>query len=169
MQARTNTSNAAREAGQPNWELVANLGDVNPIDYGGYFVYRDTTGVYPPEAELLIAPDEEPENPSKAAWITYRFILEPCTLVDGILSDNKFHPQHAAWFARDLKAVAGCCGYALDELVLMFLSADPCDRAHAWRAVGDYHGFDNLDSYPNRLTRAECETRYAEETKGDAK
>jgi len=28
---------------------VANLGDANPIDNGGFFVLRDTTGVYPPE------------------------------------------------------------------------------------------------------------------------
>ncbi len=43
---------------QPKWKLLANLGDANPIDYGGYFVYRDETGVYRDEAEKLISPDE---------------------------------------------------------------------------------------------------------------
>ena len=43
---------------QPKWKLLANLGDANPIDYCGYFVYRDETGVYRDEAEKLISPDE---------------------------------------------------------------------------------------------------------------
>ena len=47
---------------QPVWSCIANLGDVNPIDYGGYFVYIDTTGVYPPEAELLIAPSDNDDD-----------------------------------------------------------------------------------------------------------
>jgi hypothetical protein len=34
------------------------------------------------------------------------------------------------------------------ELVGMFCSDDPIQRALAWRMVGDYHGWDNLDSYP---------------------
>ena len=31
---------------QPKWEYVANLGDTSPLEYGGLFLYRDTTGVY---------------------------------------------------------------------------------------------------------------------------
>jgi hypothetical protein len=27
-------------ADQPKWAFVANLGDVNPLDHGGYLVYR---------------------------------------------------------------------------------------------------------------------------------
>ena len=81
---------------QPVWKLLANIGDVHPIEYGGYFVFVDETGVYPPEAELLISPDSDdaPEG-----WVAYRFILDPCTYVDGILSDNHFHPELPAWFA----------------------------------------------------------------------
>ena len=45
------------ETKQPKWKLIAQLGDVNPIDYGGYFIYEDETGVYPPEGEKLLIID----------------------------------------------------------------------------------------------------------------
>ncbi len=44
---------------QPAWECIAQLGDKNPIDHGGYWILRDTTGVYAEEAELLLVPDDE--------------------------------------------------------------------------------------------------------------
>lgn len=47
------------ETKQPIWEFVANLGDVNVAQHGGFLVYRDTTGVYPPEVELYEADDDE--------------------------------------------------------------------------------------------------------------
>lgn len=156
---------------QPNWKLIAQLGDVHPIDYGGYFVYEDTTGVYVPEAELLISPDDD-----EGQWLVYRFRLNRCTLMDGVLSDNKYHPDCAAWFAKPdreratrpqdttyLSNVADYCGMTLEEMHRLFISESPVERAHGYRAVGDYHGFENLDSYPLTLNRAEAEERYSGE------
>jgi len=140
---------------QPEWKTVANLGDVNPIDYGGYFVNVDTTGVYPPEAELLEVDYET------GKCTVYRFILENMTYQNGILSDNQFHPDHAVWFAGKLGQVASCMGTTADELVEQFTSSNPIDRAIAWRCIGDYFGFHELDSYPLELTRNEVKQRYA--------
>jgi hypothetical protein len=131
---------------QPVWKEVAQLGDVNWIEEGGLFVYKDETGVYPPEIEKLFFCSLARRN----HWVSYRGILEPCTLTDGILSDTKFHPKRAAWFAKSLEGVASYIGQPLDELVLWFLSADLKERARAWEAVGDYHGWENLDSNPWR-------------------
>lgn len=155
---------------QPNWKLVAQLGDVHPIEYGGYFVYEDTTGQYDPEAELLIAPDDD-----DGQWTAYRFTLEPCTFIDGVLSDNKFHPEHPAWFAGTeaqrlerpqdstyLKNIADFAGVSVEELVSYFTGNIEA-RASAWRLVGEYHGFENLDGYPLTMNKAEAEARYAEE------
>jgi len=86
--------------------------------------------------------------------------LEPCTYINGILSDNKFHPEHPAWFADSLDEVASTMGINVDDLITLFLSNNPIDRAQAWRMIGDYHGFDNLDSYPEYYTRKEVESRY---------
>ena len=145
---------------QPQWKQVAQLGDANPIEYGGYFVYEDETGVYPPEAVWLVAPEDD----NGARWIEYRFILEPCTFINGILSDNKYHPEHAAWLAGDLEQVASFTGETIEDLIGALTGDDVFERALAWRAIGEYHGLDNLDSYPNRFTRSEIEARYPRET-----
>lgn len=148
---------------QPVWKYLANLGDATPLLYGGLFVYTDETGVYPPEAELLLEPADDIDVDSpKARWTVFRFILEPCTYINGVLSDNKYHPNKAAWFAKDLPSLASFIGMELETLISLFTSADPCQRAHAWQSVGDYWGFDNLDSYPEKYTRAEIEARYTD-------
>lgn len=144
---------------QPNWKLIANLGDVNPIDYGGFFIYEDTTGVYAPEAEILLEPADEPSDAEE--WTVFRFCLEPCTYVNGILSDNKFHPAQPAWFAADLASIASLVGMELDAMIQAFTGDDIVARARAWQAIGFYHGFSNLDSSPHTLTRTEVAARYA--------
>lgn len=156
---------------QPNWVLVAQLGDVNPLDCGGYWVLRDTTGAYPEEAELLVV-DESDENSSVTA---YRFILERCTYVNGILSDNQFHPDHPAWFAAPesrrkerpqdtcyLSNVASSAGRDEEELIADLCSEDAVRRAMAYRDIADYHGAHEFDQYPLTLTRQEAERRYAQ-------
>lgn len=193
---------------QPVWKFVTNLGDVGYLDHGGYFIYEDTTGQYPPEAEWLEMPEEYEQDckkcngvgqlpidcddaefsdcpkcsgtgiSQKANYTVYRFVLEPCTYTNGILSDNPFHPDHPAWFAHPedrrkerpqdrtyLNDLAGFAndlpwGQDVEELVRLFISNNPVERADAWRAVGEYHGWENLDSYPLRLTRKEVEERY---------
>ena len=164
---------------QPDWKLIANLGDVNPIDYGGYFVYEDTTDVYPPEAELLVSPDDDD---SGEGWTVYRFCLDRCTLTPDangelILSDNSFHPDYPAWFAEPesrrrerpqdtcyLSNVAELMGQTLEQLQADFCADDPRVRAQAYLSVGSYHGFENFDSYPLTFKkRADVEARYAAE------
>lgn len=130
---------------QPRWRMVANLGDVNPIEYGGFFVYVDQTGAYRPEAELLLEPDEDN---GISGWTVYRFTLEDCSYTNGVLSDNWAHQEMPAWFADSLESIASFISSDVDTLRQGFLSDDPIARAWSWRAVGDYHGFDNLDSYP---------------------
>lgn len=142
---------------QPKWKEVAQLGDVNWIEEGGLFVYQDETGVYPPEIEKL----RVETTAGRDHWASHRCILEPCTFADGILSDNKFHPRTAAWFADKLEGVASYIGQPLDELVLWFLSTNLTERARAWEAVGDYFGWENLDSQPWRSNnRAEVIARF---------
>lgn len=154
---------------QPEWQFVANLGDASPLDYGGLFVYIDKTGVYAPEMERLELDDEEDEN---TTYTAYRVVLDKCTYINGVLSDNQYHPDHSAWFApsdkeiaerpqdSNLYGVASYVGMEIGELRRLFCSDDPCELAEAYRAVLDYHGWDNGDSYPLKLTRAEAKERY---------
>lgn len=148
---------------QPVWKLVANLGDVNPLDHGGFFVYVDETGVYPPEAEVLEVNENgfDDEDDDKGEWVVHRFILEPCTYINGILSDNKFHPECPAWFADDIKSLATFVDMEVEELIRLFCSNAPLEQAVAWRAVGDYWGCYELDHYPLTFTsRSELKARY---------
>jgi hypothetical protein len=162
---------------QPRWKFVANLGDRNPLEEGGYFVYVDETGVYTAEAERLEISKCETAAGDLATYEVYRFSLERCTYVNGILSDNKFHPNKPAWWAKPeseraeypyhttyLENMLVYTDQPLEEVVKSFCSEDPVERARAYELVGFYHGWINLDSYPIELTYEEALERY---TKGE--
>lgn len=142
---------------QPDFNFVANLGDCNPIEHGGFAVFADKTGIYESEAELLVSPEESGSD----KWEVRRFSLDACTFINDILSDNKFHPDKPAWFADKLGAMANTFGQSVESVIALFVSADPIDRANAWRMVGEYFGYDNLDSYPRFFTRSEIKARWA--------
>ncbi len=163
---------------QPCYVFVANLGDCDPLNHGGLFVYTDSTGVYDPCAVLLELrnPDREPSK--RNPWTVRRFDLPACTYDEATdtLSANRFHPLHAEWFAHNtaeraarpqdgkgLEEIASFIGMEKEDLIALFLSSDPCERAHAWRAVGDFHGFDNLDEYPETYSRKDLYRLYRKE------
>lgn len=144
---------------QPKWQLIANLGDATPLDYGGLFVFRDETGVYREEMELLEVQHPDADYDGDLRYEVRRCVLERCTLTNGILSDNQFHPEHPAWFADGLAGVAATIGSTKEELERLLCSENPLERAEAYRAIGDYHGWDNLDSDSLTLSRTEAEAR----------
>ena len=154
---------------QPVWKFIGNLGDLHPLDHDGFFVYEDTTGVYTPEAEA-VRRDDDSDDPF---YTVYRFDLDRCTYINGVLSDNKFHPDMPVWFAhpesekmarpRDstyLSHVSDNCGESVEDLIRMFCSEDVLERAEAYRAVAEYHGYDEFDHYPLTLRRRELRNRY---------
>jgi hypothetical protein len=154
---------------QPQWKRIANLGDQSAnhgcLDYGAFFIYEDTTGIYPPEGELI----EELENDRITI---YRFTLDQCTFTNGVLSDNPFHPELSVWFApsaaeraarpqdSNLAQLCATVDITEDEFIALITSPKTLDRAQAWRMVGEYHGFNELDSDPLTLSQAEAEERY---------
>lgn len=150
---------------QPVWKLVTNLGsdldEEPPLKSVAVFVYQDVTGVYGPEMERC-SPHTE------ATYEIHRVLLEKCTDVDGVLSDNKFHPEHPAWFADGLDDVADSTDYegadstgdCLADLRRDFCSEDPVVLARAYCAVYDYHGWDNGDETPRILSHVQARERY---------
>lgn len=131
---------------QPHWVLTARLGDVNPIDYGGEFVYIDKTGVYGPEMDVL-----DVEHIRVRQWRLYRVVLERCTYVNGVLSDNKYHPETSAWF--DPETVARSCGGSTEALIQKLCSDDPVALAEAYIDIGSHYGFENFDQSAQQFTR----------------
>ena len=145
------TPYALERTPQPDWELVANLGDVSP-EYGHSLVYIDRNGNYAPE---VVHWGEFPDGDGSTVDY-YRFICEPCTFIHGVLSDNPFHPLYSVWF--NYVEIAESRGIEPETLVEWFLSSDARLNAAAWLAVGGYYGFPELDSYPERATLARlCE------------
>lgn len=145
---------------QPQWRFLANLGDASPIDHGGAFVFTDETGVYDPEMEML---ENEDEDSCEGPWNVHRFSLDKCTYVDGVLSDNAFHPEYPAWFASELESVASAVGGDADMIRAFLCSDDVLKRASAYLTLYECLGSENFDEYPITFTdREEIETRYAD-------
>ena len=154
---------------QPSFWCIDNIGDVNPFEHGGGFVLVDRTGVYCPELLMLEAPSGADETLHELSTI----LLEPLTRIkheDGTygLSDNKFHPDHAAWFGglMQLQGLSESCGRSYLNLLNGFLSGCPIERAFAYRDATHYWGFVNFDSSPRRLEPGKakllCDTMLAQ-------
>lgn len=185
---------------QPEWKFVDNLGDANPIEHGGFFVYVDTTEVYDPEAEVLqfdehyeksadddfdhvegFDEDFDEQNDNFGKWTVYRFSLVKCTLVNGVLSDNKHHPESDVWWHNrdpEHKArhgydqyhrfceIAASIQLEPEELEAMFCSDDVLVRASAYQMITGLHGYYEFDQYPREFTsRKEIEKRYEKDGK----
>lgn len=141
------------------FRCLAQLGDVNPLDYGGCWILQYLTGNYAPDMEILIIPEEEEgEKPQK--YLTYRFPLEQCFFENGILSDNKFHKDFPAWFADNLEDVASSCGVPHEDLVNQLCSDDPIERGQAYSSLVGYFGYEEFDHYPLELSWSEVVARY---------
>lgn len=155
---------------QPVWRCVANLGDADPLVYGGCFVFVDETGENEPQMERVFPADECGGEKHDI----YRVRLDKCTLIDWILSDNKFYPDKAAWFApsvaqialhpQDSKLADVCKWCDVTEVVMLanFCSDNPIDRAIAYREIYEFHGWANGGGYPLSLATEECVARYAD-------
>ena len=132
--------------------------------HGGYFVYEDATSVYSPECVLLEPKNSEDDIRDPGMfWTVRRFSADKCTFIGGVLSDNRFRPDKPAWFADKIGALADTYGQTADAVIALLCSADTCERAHGWRMIGEYFGWDNLDSYPDKVTRADVYQRFRKE------
>lgn len=160
---------------QPQWKCIANLGDVNPVEHGGMFVLIDETGKHDPQLEVNTVDEGELDCPycggscpehddddscdgwqgdidglaqNSKPWTVYRFDLEKCTYVNGVLSDNRFHPDHPTWFADKIGDIANANGETTEQLIERLCSDDPTERACGYISIGLYYGWGEFDHYP---------------------
>jgi hypothetical protein len=111
---------------QPKWQLVANLGDVNPFDHGGFFIWKDLTGKYDLEATILLL-DEENEDKIQEV----RILMEKCNALD-------------EFFADDLDSIASFAGQDRQELIDQLASDEPIARGRAYQALTMYYNVENF-------------------------
>lgn len=140
---------------QPKWKCIANLGDRNPVEHGGVFVYIDLTGVYCPEMEIWQPSDTKDEGN------VYRVLLGECSLskTHGTLSDNQYHSDWNAWFTEEgsVKHLADFTDQSEESLKRQFVGS-VIERANAWLVVFQYYG--PQDSEERVLTFAQARRRY---------
>lgn len=120
---------------QPQWKRIANLGDVNPIKYGGFFVYKDRTGVYAPEVELLESPDSDdaPEG-----WTIYRCIIER-------------NPEGEWWWEK-LAEVATMIDWTLEDMQHK-AKGTILEQARVYQDLMAYFGAHEFDSNPLHVSK----------------
>lgn len=141
---------------QPKFKCVAQLGDMDPVTHGGAWLLTDTTGTYPDELEMFMPYFDEPYGH------VYRFACESCTYENGVLSDNEYHPEHPAWFAGDMDRIARFVGLdSAESLISDLCGSDAVDRARSYMAIVDYHGIENFDCDPMRVSLSDAKKRYA--------
>ena len=156
---------------QPDWKFVGLLGDQgDPIEFGGTWVYIDRTGVYPPEAEYVQPPYHDPpyEGKDKRRWTVSRFILDKIYLVENVITamrpgkqlPHPYPSSYKEWWADYLDEMCLTNGMKRDDFLSLIMSDDPMKRAAAWQMIGEYHGMENLDSYPITLSHDEIEARH---------
>lgn len=140
---------------QPKWKCVATLGDVNMLEYGGALVLVDETGVYPPELEIVSGVEDEEFGEDRHE--IHRICCHQCFLTDGVLSDNKYHKDEAAWFSEYAMTDGEVDGASLIE---QLCSDDPIERARGYYELTQYYGAHEFDHYPMRLRPREAHIRY---------
>lgn len=143
---------------QPKWKTISKTDDE--------LVQVDETGVYPPEMEVA-QENYTGRDDDDGRYQVYRFALDRLKWVKGYLVTERYqpdwpHPVHMyqEWFTDSLPAIAESVGMPETELTELLCSEDPMARAHAYSAIGSYHGFANLDSYPLDLTETELNNRW---------
>jgi hypothetical protein len=141
------------ETKQPIWKYAGRIGDVDPVSYGGGFIYTDETGVYPPEVVYFEpASDAEWKEKEDAAVLTvYRFILEKDSARE--------------WWFESLSDIAKYTGQNLSELESVARANSPVPLAQLYADLISYHGVENFDSYPVQMTEREAREKYAVELK----
>jgi hypothetical protein len=142
---------------QPKWRCVAQLGDADPIGYGGLWVFVDDTGVYPPEIEVF---EDWGDDEGRKRNEVYRVVLDPHTYINGILSDNPFHPAYPVWYADDIEAICQSMDSSPTRLIAYLCSDEPVLRAMAYQEIAGHFGWGEFDHYPLQLTRTEAKRRF---------
>lgn len=147
---------------QPSYWCIANIGDVDPMSWGGKFILVDRRGIYDP-IMLVLEPVEEDGGSSWEMPESYkRHTVELAPLfkaTDKSLSDNKFHPNHEVWFGSEenLNEMAKTAGIKPDCLMARLLAGCPLERAFGYLAVIENYGIENFESYPCTLDFARAE------------
>jgi len=123
--------------------LVDNLGDVNPIEHGGFFIWNI-------DGEYQIEALEPYEDNGVLCWNVYRFDLPKFRAWEHVNSGTfdilEIGCDSPEWFSKDMPLISRSVGLELSELVNMLISENVIERAIGYQYVYEYLGGINFDS-----------------------
>lgn len=73
---------------------------------------------------------------------------------------SAYCPICGHWIMLNLSDAARSVSMSADEVRKLFCADDPRERANAYGIVAGYHGWDNFDSYPLKLTEKQLDERW---------
>lgn len=127
---------------------VSTIGDVNPIEHGGGFIFK-APGQSPwVEYTYGLTDSDDEEKPDTKVEV-YRVDIETCG--ERLLSDLRW---------ADLGAVERSCGYDASDNPYGKLRTIR-QRAMLVEDVAGFYGWHELDQYPLTLTIAELRKRWS--------
>ena len=132
-------------------KFIANLGDVNFIEYGGFLVLEDKDG------DAFVEVVQEPYE-GEARWTIYRFDLDKVVRTED--EDGCFRPPIWCWFKNGVVPACDSCGESPQEFWRLIGSESATDRALAYQILVGYFGPEEFDPYPLKLSKREVTERY---------
>lgn len=136
---------------------IAQIGDVNPIDYGGGFVFKCKDVGRPAHyvIEYTFGVDTDYDQESKH-W--ERLTLYRVDIPEG---GEEFW-RHFNWTAtpESIRSVSRSMSIDEDELIALGTSSDPIQRARAIESIAGYYGWHELDTYPIEFSPSELRRRW---------
>lgn len=123
--------------------VIGMTGDVNMFDYDAGVVYEKDDRI---TWEWWHWDNDEDETSKAEATVYWRDVPDDVW-------------QEFDW-VDDLKGLANYTGLDIDELRAMGTSVKVMDRVQAMEILESYHGGENLDSDPQRLTRSDLKKRW---------
>jgi hypothetical protein len=161
-----------------SYEIAGVVGDVNPIQYGGWLVGLKATHV----DAIVIEPIDWEENGKRQGdgvdCLTYTVALDRfklvCDVADPINDAGFLVPDswnnswpwgptnHEWWDEPEFhKNFTESTNLPWSDFVESICSDDPIKRACAWQEIASYYGIQNLDDQPIRETEAELKKKFA--------
>jgi len=160
----------AQEGKSDKPDIIANLGDVNFIDYGGLLIVQTQYGPEGWYVENDLDWNPDAENEYQATWTISRFDIEKFAEIDGYLVPDVALTFNRGvsrfdepFWAKDLEGVADSVGSSKEELVNELKSDDPAERGQAYRDLIWYFGPFEFDQYPLTLNYKEVHELFGEE------
>lgn len=125
--------------------LIANIGDENPLEYGGHLIYLVRDPDYTEYRSIYF------DEPQDGKYVVFRWAVEKDVLKD------------LSWLDEEnIRKLADVVDLTVDDLERESVDPDVKIRAGLYGDVGRYWGFENLDAYPEQYTEKQMKRYFPE-------